>query len=137
MARVMKSKCYLDASLFNVQQKSSDSWIWKGWMHARSIVWEGRRASEDGLLWGPESHGRFTVSSAYRIAKRFEELNTGKIESSRLQQHKRNTWKRIWGLAIKSELKNFVWKLYYGWLGVNSHLVHRGMSVDSTCKVLR
>ncbi|CAI9116419.1 OLC1v1017559C1 [Oldenlandia corymbosa var. corymbosa] len=76
----------------------------------------------------------FSVSSAYEVASNLREELRGNTGSSRGAERDSRTWKRTWALKIKAKLKHFVWRVYKGWIAVNSALNKRGIKVDEQSK---
>lgn len=75
---------------------------------------------EDRLDWKTNSHGKFDLSSAYKLAT----PNDG-------EQVFRGHW--IWKERINPRIQFFLWKCFHNSIGVNVCLNARGINLDPLC----
>ena len=75
---------------------------------------------EDRLAWKTNSHGKFDLSSAYKLATPNDE-----------DQVFRGHW--IWKERINPRIQFFLWKCFHNSIGVNVCLNARGINLDPLC----
>ncbi|XP_038717940.1 uncharacterized protein LOC120011012 [Tripterygium wilfordii] len=80
---------------------------------------------EDSLVWSQNTQGRFTIKSAYWLAKGAPVL--------RQEQHNHIQWARLWKLEMPNKIKFFAWRLSYDSLATKVNLTHKGISLDTSC----
>lgn len=80
--------------------------------------------SEDRLAWSTNSHGKFDLKSAYKLATPSDEC-----------QEFKGHW--IWKSKIIPKIQFFVWKYFHNSIGVKVCLVSRGINLDPLCPQCR
>ncbi|CAN1751084.1 Putative ribonuclease H protein At1g65750 [Linum perenne] len=78
-------------------------------------------AGEDGMIWGPDPRGFFSIKSAYNIITTTRDIPT------------QNTWKVIWNWKGPSRVKHFLWLAAHDRLLTNAERHRRHMTEDDTC----
>ncbi|CAN1786910.1 Putative ribonuclease H protein At1g65750 [Linum perenne] len=76
---------------------------------------------EDGLVWGREDNGRFSIKSAYSLVRN-EPAGT---DSGR--------WRRIWKWIRPNRIRFFLWLAVQDRILTNSNRVRRHLSSDASC----
>lgn len=80
--------------------------------------------SEDRLTWSNNSHGKFDLKSAYKLATPTDECHEFK-----------GHW--IWKSKIIPRIQFFVWKCFHNSIGVKAFLASRGINLDPLCPQYR
>ena len=80
--------------------------------------------SEDRLSWAANSHGKFDLNSAYKLAT-----------SGSVNHEFEGDW--IWKIKILPRIQFFVWKCFHNSIGVKGCLASRGVSSDPYCSRCR
>lgn len=92
----------------------------------------------DERIWKCTSNGKFSVKSAYVLAK--EILNRqqsrvgGGVESSNGSQDE-GKWKRIWHMKAPGKVRTFIWKCLHDIVSVNNNLVKKKVPVECLCPI--
>ena len=76
----------------------------------------------DGICWGLNTDGKFTVKSAHTLAK--QNNNTTQVGS----------WQQIWNLKVPQRIQTFAWLLHQGKFLSNQERARRGLTSDPYCK---
>ena len=80
--------------------------------------------SEDRLAWSNNSHRKFDLKSAHKLATSSDEC-----------QDFKGHW--IWKSKIIPRIQFFVWKCFYNSIGVKVCLASRGINLDPLCPQCR
>ncbi|CAN1157552.1 Putative ribonuclease H protein At1g65750 [Linum perenne] len=78
---------------------------------------------EDGMIWGPDSRGRFSIASAY-------EITTATNYDSAA-----NLWKCVWKWQGPNRIKHFLWLVAHNRLLTNSERNRRHMTTEDCCRL--
>jgi hypothetical protein len=90
---------------------------------------------EDTFGWHLDSKGMFSVKSAYKVHRVWEErrLSRGHGASSNSRAAPDGFWGRLWKLECPPKVKHFLWQLSHNTLAVRRILLKRGMELDMKC----
>ena len=88
-----------------------------------------RQTIPDKLIWTDSPIGKFSVKSAYFVARKV----LGKEVYQQTQRHKE--WGFLWRAMVIPKIKHFVWRLVYGILPLGSQLHRKGITVENFCAV--
>lgn len=92
----------------------------------------------DERIWRSTPNGKFSVKTAYMIAKKLGQQNSnnnvdrGQTSGSNVDEDK---WKRIWQIQAPNKLKLFLWRSLHNILPVNKLLAQRRVPVSTECPV--
>lgn len=89
--------------------------------------------AEDCYIWAYSRQGAYTVKTGYEILVREKVLQAGQI--SQQEQVRNNLKKKIWKMPTLPKVRMFLWRAVSGALAVAERLNHRGLGVDTTCKL--
>lgn len=92
----------------------------------------------DERVWRGTTNGKFSVKTAYVIAKEVLQLRHGRM--NRLGQSSGSVtdeakWKRVWRCSAPAKVKAFLWRGLHDILAVNKALAKRKVPVDELCPV--
>ncbi|CAN1815404.1 Putative ribonuclease H protein At1g65750 [Linum perenne] len=79
--------------------------------------------TEDGMLWGPDPKGKFSISSAYEIVAANHMVSDT------------NLWKSVWKWQGPNRIKHFLWLVAHNRLLTNSERKKRHMTDDDCCRL--
>jgi len=83
------------------------------------------QVEEDRIIWKAERHGRYFVSSAYKLCV------TDLIDSSHLWRPQ--YWSGIWNLKVPPKVKNLLWRNCHGCLSTRVRLLDKGVVCPTNC----
>ncbi|KAM1949581.1 hypothetical protein ACFX15_009620 [Malus domestica] len=89
------------------------------------------RNSPDHLLWHHERHGRFTVRSAYHVARNWLQPTNCGASSSNGDGAK--VWAKVWNAQVPTKVKICVWRLANELVPTRANLVARHITMDVEC----
>ncbi|XP_059627713.1 uncharacterized protein LOC132270551 [Cornus florida] len=84
-------------------------------------------------VWSPSSDGKFSVRSAYRLARSLRELDCSCIPSYSHSQMRLSLWQSIWKIQATRKILCFLWQCYHERIPDLTKLQSRRISVDNTC----
>ncbi|XP_019174227.1 PREDICTED: uncharacterized protein LOC109169788 isoform X1 [Ipomoea nil] len=124
-ARTMKAK-YIRSNDYmpDFTWKPGSSNLWRGICKVKDILAEGLRTRNDGkekIYWSKESSGRFSVSSAYDLAMKTDDMGND------------IGWKKIWKLRAPNKICLFLWLVKNKRIMTNGERRRRSFSMDSRC----
>jgi len=92
-----------------------------------------RRVVLDSISWLHNKNGKFTVKSAYKVARRMRG-NGNRVESSGGCVGK-FIWPVLWKLSIPNKIKIFVWRACNDILPTQINLVKRRIINEDKCPI--
>nr|XP_011465871.1 PREDICTED: uncharacterized protein LOC105351944 [Fragaria vesca subsp. vesca] len=84
------------------------------------------RGYQDRWIWGEEKKGKFTVRTAYHLARR-----RGLDEHSTVPNPSSTLWNKLWTAQVPEKVKICVWKAASNILPTRSRLSERGIDIDT------
>ncbi|KAL6194501.1 hypothetical protein ACLB2K_035585 [Fragaria x ananassa] len=146
--QVITQKYLRKCSFFRAKKKQKNSYAWNGILDTRELVlkdgWNITKLREhfthevvreimgipipttpleDEFIWGPASHGRFTIKSA-----------TCWLQLQDKQEHSKiQLIKKLWSLDIQPKIKFFRWLMLRGRLKTQDRLSRFGIVQDNSC----
>lgn len=89
------------------------------------------RSPVNHLLWHHERHERFTVRSAYHVAKSWlqpinQEASSSNVDGSKI-------WAKVWNAKVPPKVKICVWRLANELVSTRANLVARHVITDVDC----
>ncbi|XP_061993843.1 uncharacterized protein LOC133711764 [Rosa rugosa] len=94
-----------------------------------------RQHAADKLIWSPERRGRFSVKSAYWIARQSVLGNT--LASSSNGNPFQPLWKQIWNARVPGKVQICVWRAANDLLPTRDRLCTKGYMGDTNCLLCR
>ena len=89
-------------------------------------------AAADRMVWVEDKKGRFSVKSAYRLARETEAEDGKASCSDPTKLH--GAWKGVWRMNLPNRLKHFTWKACNGILATKESLFKRKITADDLCE---
>ena len=88
--------------------------------------------TKDRLVWAEDKKGRFTVRSAYKLAREIvaEDHNVSCSDQMKMQ----NVWRGVWSIKLPNKIKHFAWKACNGILATKEALFRRKITANNICK---
>nr|DAD35790.1 TPA_asm: hypothetical protein HUJ06_006430 [Nelumbo nucifera] len=83
---------------------------------------------EDSLIWHFSGDGKCTVKAGYKVAYRYL------LEGSNPRLAPQAPWKKIWKLRIPLKIRNFIWRVCWQAIGVNSALFQMKLNISPECQ---
>lgn len=137
-----QSNCYTLKTVSELIDHQSKCWnftlvtqifqLWEAWQILKIPVYQ--QGCKDTRIWKADKSGKFTVSSAYKLACTIHSESAAPAEANRTREEKSKMWKLLWQLNIKAKLKHFLWRCVHNWLATGEALKGRGMDIDDRCK---
>ena len=84
----------------------------------------------DKLIWVGTKNGRFSIRSAYHMAKRHEEVEEGSCSN---RDSDKAFWNMIWRIKVPRAVQHFLWKACNNILSTKENLYKRRITEDSLC----
>ena len=88
--------------------------------------------TKDRLVWVEDKKGRFTVRSAYKLAREImaEDNNASCSDPMKLQ----SVWRGVWSMNLPNKIKHFAWKACSDILATKDSLFRRKIRVNNLCE---
>lgn len=92
------------------------------------------RAGDDWLAWHYEPTSIFSVRSAYKLAQKLQEIQSGNGQegSSSAADGSRSLWQRIWQSPVPQKVRVFAWKLTTNSLATQQKRRSRKLTTQDT-----
>ncbi|XP_024161795.1 uncharacterized protein LOC112169082 [Rosa chinensis] len=90
-----------------------------------------RIAGIDRYRWMPEKNGKYTVKSAYWIAR--EKVMGNLLVSSSSGYPYRSLWQKVWNTMVPGKVKICIWRAVNNILPTLESLIHKGYSGSLHC----
>lgn len=84
----------------------------------------------DKWIWHHNSKRVWTVKSAYHVQKEGHQINSASTASTSFRISD-STWKKLWSLPFKPNVRNFLWWTLYGNLAMGENLVKRRVQIEN------
>ena len=88
---------------------------------------------EEKIIWLGNSHGEFTIKSAYHIVHKLMDAGE-KVESSSGDPY-RLLWKKLWHLNLPAKIKIFAWRACVNGLPTMDNMNIKGITNSKTCPI--
>ena len=88
--------------------------------------------TRDRMVWAEEKKGKFSVRSAYRLAR--ECMAKGGSSGCSDQSMVHRVWKGVWSMNVPNKIKHFVWKACNGILPTKDALYRRKITDSKICE---
>ena len=84
------------------------------------------------MVWAKEKKGRFTMRSAYRLAREIEaeDGNANCFDPTKLHGVRRG----VWSMNLPNRIKHFAWKACNGILATKDSLFRRKIIANNICE---
>jgi hypothetical protein len=97
-----------------------------------------RRGGEDFLSWLLTKYGKYTVRSAYHLARNdkffLDQSKKGRGSHSAMQDDSAH-WKKLWAIKAPGKMKINLWRFAHDCLPSGSQMVRRHIPASAACGV--
>ncbi|KAM1380552.1 hypothetical protein ACFX2I_022263 [Malus domestica] len=117
--KVSKAKYFPNTDFLNACVKANNSYCWKRIAATWSVIrkamrWQVETEQISGLIWHHEKYGRFSVLSAYHVARQDVSLMGVETECSGVNRNEEVLWRKLWGLeylgrSILETIEHIFW----------------------------
>ncbi|KAL0006956.1 hypothetical protein SO802_008458 [Lithocarpus litseifolius] len=144
---VYKSKYFPDDDFIHAKKGHHPSFAWRSIWVAQSLIsdnvkWQVRNADSilsiplstilpaDELVWTAAANGKFSVKSAYHLARSGKGKERGESSDPSLMKR---FWQKLWRAKIPTKVRAFGWKACQNILPTKMNLFHRQVLEDPIC----
>ena len=89
--------------------------------------------AKDRMVWAKDKKGKFTIRSAYRLAREIEAEGGNTSCSNPTKMH--GVWRGVWSMNLPNKIKHFAWKSCNGILPIKDSLFRRKIMANNICEV--
>ena len=83
------------------------------------------------LVWTAAANGKFSVKSAYNLARSGEKKDGGECSDSSIMKH---FWQKLWRAKVPNKVRVLGWKACQNILPTKMNLFHRQVTDDLICE---